>query len=259
MNFTFKLGLKLHSINTDLIPELFNLFENSIFQYIELYIIPNSYNTVLTYWKNLKIPYIIHAPHSFHGVNLAQRVKMADNSKYIKESQLFADNLDSDLIIVHGGNNGTIEQTIFQIKSFNDARIIVENKPKKGIMNEKCIGWSPSEFKYMKEEGILSGIALDFLHAACAACSEKMSVMKIINDLLTFNPKVYHLSDGNILSEKDNHCNLGKGNLSLHKFVSKISEGSMITLETPRRYDRGLEDFIDDVYYFRNMMRDLIK
>lgn len=253
MNFKFKIGLKLYSTNTDLIPEAV-LLKNKFFAFIELYIIPGSYEKTISVWKELDVPYIIHAPHSFHGINIAQESKRIANRYHFKESQMFADRLGSEIIIVHGGNNGTIEETILQIKSFNDVRIIVENKPKIGIMDEDCVGWSPGEFKYMEAEGILSGFALDFTHAACAACSQKISAMGIINDLIAFHPKVYHLSDGDISSEKDKHYNLGKGNFNLHKFLSVIPDGAMVTLETPRKPASGLEDFINDVIYLQNLI-----
>jgi len=70
---------------------------------------------------------------------------------------------------------------------------------------------------------------------------------------MIFSPKVFHLSDGDISSEKDVHFNLGNGNLNLSEFISVIPEGGFVTIETPRDSSRGLEDFVNDVHYLRNI------
>ena len=56
-------------------------------------------------------------------------------------------------IIVHGGHTGNIEETIRQVAQLNDSRIILENKPKVGINDEACVGWSPDEFRIAQAFG----------------------------------------------------------------------------------------------------------
>ena len=90
MHLPFQLGLKLHSTNTDLISDAIALWKEDIFQYIELYIIPNSYVSTIEMWKNCQIPFIIHAPHSFHGINLAIASQRVQNCKLFEETQKFA-------------------------------------------------------------------------------------------------------------------------------------------------------------------------
>ena len=66
-----KIGLKLWSTNTDhYLREAKRLYADRIFDYIELYMVPGSLNTHIS-WKDLCIPFIVHAPHSAHGINLA--------------------------------------------------------------------------------------------------------------------------------------------------------------------------------------------
>jgi len=250
----FKIGLKLHSINIALIPDALRLKKEGFFRYIELYIIPSTYEESIDAWKDLDVLYVIHAPHSFHGVNLAQADKWETNLKHFNEARQFADDLGSDIIIVHGGNNGTFDETIRQISLFNEPRIALENKPKIGVLDEVCVGWSSNEFHRAAEAGVLSGTVLDFVHAACAANSAEIDKMKIIKEFTAFHPKVFHLSDGDASSEKDVHLNLGKGSLNLADFVSVISKGGLVTIETPRDPSRGLEDFISDVHFLRNIL-----
>lgn len=248
-----KIGLKLYSTNTELIPEALSL-KNKYFNFIELYIIPGSYKKTIESWKKFDVPYVIHAPHSFNGVNLAQVEKWETNLLFYNETRLFADSLNSDIIIAHGGNKGSFDETIRQIKSIGDKRIILENKPKLGLNNEICVGWSPAEFKKIFDEHIINGIALDFGHASCAARSSGVDVMDIVKELIVFNPKIFHLSDSDSLSERDKHFNLGKGNLDLLQFIQFVPVNGLLTIETPREVSKGLSDFIEDVKYLKKLL-----
>ncbi|MBU4184703.1 MAG: sugar phosphate isomerase/epimerase [Proteobacteria bacterium] len=249
-----KIGLKLYSTNVALIPDALRLKKEGFFDYIELYIVPGTYEETIDAWKDLGVPYVIHAPHSFHGVNLAQADKWETNLQRFNEARQFADDFGSDIIIVHGGNNGTFNETIRQISLLNEKRIVLENKPQKGLYGEICVGWSPEEFHTASHAGVLSGTALDFVHANCASNSMGVEVMKLVSEFMIFKPKIFHLSDGERVSEKDTHFNFGKGNLNLHQFVSVIPEGGLLTIETPRDQSRGFRDFIHDVRYLYNIV-----
>lgn len=248
-----KIGLKLYSTDVVLIPDTRELKVKEVFDFVELYVIPGSYENTIENWKGLVVPYVIHAPHSYHGINFAQADKWETNFRNFNEVRMYADKLGSDKIIIHGGNNGSLEELIRQVGLLNDKRIVLENKPMKGISHELCIGWSPREFDRFFSSGTLNGMALDFGHAACAAQSLSIDVIKMIKEFMVFNPKIYHLSDGDLLSERDIHLNLGKGNFNLAEFVSIIPEGSLITIESPRNTSTGLEDFINDVRFFREV------
>ena len=253
MNFPFHIGLKLHSTDTELISNAIALWEEDIFQYIELYIIPGSYVSTIELWGNCHIPFIIHAPHSFHGINLAVSSQWMQNCKLFMETQRFADKLNGERIIVHGGHTGSIEETIHQAEQLKDSRIILENKPKVGINNEVCVGWSPDEFQLAQASGVFAGFVLDFGHAACAALSVGKKTMELVEELLAFEPEVFHLSDGDQYSEKDTHYNLGKGNLELAEFLCIIPQDTYLTLETPCDYSQGLRNFVQDIYFLKEI------
>ena len=102
-----KLGLKLWSVNTDAyLREARRLYAEGVFDYLELYVVPGSQET-LPIWEKLRndlnLPFVIHAPHSFHGVNLADAENSAANEKAFDETKRFADTLGAAKIIVHGG------------------------------------------------------------------------------------------------------------------------------------------------------------
>jgi sugar phosphate isomerase/epimerase len=252
MNNSFQIGLKLYSINVDQIEEAEKLFERGFFDYIELYAIPGSYKKYAPLWKRLAVPFVVHAAHFMHGINFAHADWRRQNRKNFSDAQLFADNLKSDVIIIHAGNGGPIEEAISQIRALHDDRIAIENKPKLGLNGNVCVGWSPQEFKKFRNAGLLNRMVLDFVHAVCAAISEKKEPLEWIEQFLTFNPDLFHIVDGDGISETDHHLNLGKGNLPLGRFLEKIPLNGRVTLETPRDPGKGLKDFLEDVRFLRN-------
>lgn len=249
-----KIGLKLYSTDSALIPEALELKARNLFDFVELYAIPESFESSIEQWKNCDIPFIIHAPHSYHGINLARADMREANKKAFREVQRFADILRTQIIIVHGGNNGSIEETIHQLRLLNEKRVVLENKPNVGLLNEICIGWSPIEFRQALHEGVICGMALDFGHAICAAVSRGVNPMEFISEFMVFKPKIYHLSDGDISSPKDFHLNFGKGNFNLAECVSVLPPDEYLTIETPRRPSTGLWDFVEDVVFLRKLL-----
>jgi deoxyribonuclease-4 len=249
------IGLKLYSTDAALIPEAMVLYERELFHYVELYVIPRTPKEMIAQWELMDVPFVIHAAHSLHGINLAQVEKEQDNRRYFSHTRRITDILQANWIIVHGGNNGSLQETIRQIGLIGDSRVIIENKPKIGLLGEKCIGWSPADLQEIADAGLLHGFVLDFAHASCAARSEGMNEVRIIESFLDFDPIVFHLSDGDIASEKDAHLNLGSGNRDLGFYVGCVPPGGYITLETPRNPSTGLDDFIKDVAYLSSLLR----
>ena len=79
----YKIGLKLWSINTDYyLKEAERLYHKGVYDYIELYVVPDTEDT-LSAWKKLTIPYIIHNAHFAHGFNLAKSEAKARNAPLI--------------------------------------------------------------------------------------------------------------------------------------------------------------------------------
>jgi deoxyribonuclease-4 len=252
-----KIGLKLYSTDVSLIPEAGSL-AGKFFDFIELYIVPGSHYGTISAWKSFHVPFIIHAPHTFHGVNLAQAERWEINRQHLDETKLFADDLSSGVIIVHGGNNGSFKETLRQLLLLNDRRIVLENKPKLGLFDEECVGSLPSEIRLALEKGAVSATVLDFVHACCSARSHGIEASILISEFLALNPRVFHISDGEAQSEKDSHLNFGKGSLDISGFLSVIPDGGCVTLETPRDISKGLGDFVSDVIFLRKVSSNII-
>ena len=113
-------GLKLGSKNTNYTEDILSYFKEEYFQYIELFSAPGSFNDTIGYWKQFSIPIIIHAPHSFAGMNISLPEERENNKKILEETFQFATVLKSETIIFHSGVNGKIEETINQLKPFVD-------------------------------------------------------------------------------------------------------------------------------------------
>src|SRR3989338_5999232 len=94
----FQLGLKLWSPNTNLLDIVNYLSQNNIIDYLELYIVPETYKTSVKIWKEAKIPIIIHAPNeSILSIGTIDR--FTKNMQIFSEVQKFADNLNASKII----------------------------------------------------------------------------------------------------------------------------------------------------------------
>ncbi|MGL1930803.1 MAG: sugar phosphate isomerase/epimerase [Desulfotalea sp.] len=249
MSIHVNIGLKLFSSNVNLINEATKLFHENLFQYIELYILPGTLQETLNKWKDVPIPFVVHAPHSDHGMNLSLRKFESGNLKLLRESQQFADVLQADIIIFHGGHSGTITETLRQVTNLKDSRFCMENKPPLGLSNQRCVGWHPDEFYQVVKCEDIGGIVLDFGHASCTAVSLQHDSYRVVQDFLKYKPRVFHLSDGLGDSEQDSHLNLGLGNLDIDSFLSVLPTGAMLTLETPRSNLEVLDEFVLDAQY----------
>jgi endonuclease IV len=225
------------------------------FDYIELYVVPGSLET-LPKWQDLKIPFIIHNAHFMNGFNLAMPEMREDNFKIYQETKRFADALGAEHIIFHGGVDGAIEETARQLKSFDEPRALIENKPYKALPNKMngviCRGSSPDEIEYvLREAGC--GFCLDFGHVVCAANSQRVRPMDYIERFMELSPLMYHISDvEDMTSEYDSHAHLGGGQMEIEPLLRKIPKGAMVTIETNKNSKENLRDFIEDVRWLRN-------
>ncbi len=252
----YKFGLKLWSVNENYIKEAVRLYEEGVYHYIELYVKPNSYEKYIDLWKKLPISYVIHAPHSRDGMNLAKKEKEAANRFLIEEAQKFADTLSADKMIVHPGIEGDIKETARQLKNINDKRILIENKPYYALdANLVCNGTTPDEIKYIMDEARV-GFCLDIGHAICSANAQKQKAEIFLNEFLLLQPAIFHLTDGDRQGVLDNHGHIGQSNYNFPALLSFLPAGAMITVETDKDSPEDLNDYEQDikklVVYARN-------
>ena len=245
-------GLKLGSKDTNYTKDILLFYDSGYFQYIELFAVPGSFNYTIEYWKQFFIPIIIHAPHSFAGMNLSLAAERMNNKTKLRETFCFADALKSEFIIFHSGVDGDINETINQLRHFIDSRCLIENKPMKGLNGEKCLGASPEEIKYILEN-LQTGFCLDFGHAICTANLLKKEPLEFIKEFFVFNPCMYHLTDGDYSGEYDSHLHYGKGTFPIKELLKMVPDGAKVTNEARHHSNVNLNDFREDNYYVKNI------
>lgn len=239
----FKFGIKLFSTNTGLIDQTIQLIDEKIFDYIELFLIPDTQISPFI----IDLPYVIHIPHDKFGVNIGEAGKKEYNLQKINEAMTWADELDARYMILHAGD-GSMEHAADLIRELADSRLLIENMPKVGLDDENMIGYSPAQIMELIGDSEI-GLCLDFGHAIKAAISLKIDFNEMMQGFLMMNPKIFHISDGNFNTEKDEHLNIGAGNYDFKYFKNCIysSSSKLVTLETPRQNNLSLKDDIKNV------------
>lgn len=256
-----KIGLKLWSTNVDNYQdEIIRLYEGGVFDFIELYVVPGTYDT-LDYWqklyKNIGIPFSIHAPHFNHQVNLADPEKRSYNKAIFHQIFQYADGLQSSQIIFHPGVQGTLSEAIYQIKTIFDERLFVENKPPYQIPSKRlCRGSRIEEIRKILEETHVH-FCLDIGHAFCTANFLKIDPYCYLSSFSSLKPTYCHLVDNFDNSDEDRHLNLLQGNYSFRRIFGQIISSSEISilLETQKKDPKPLSDFENDV----NILKTILK
>ncbi len=247
-----QIGLKLWTINTDFYyEEAKKLYNQDYFDYIELYVVPNTTDTIAQ-WKKLNIPFILHAPHFVHEVNLADKEKLEYNKKIYEQVEVFRQELNAKHTIIHAGMNGTIEETIRQLQLISPKNFLIENKPAHPphFKTRICRGHSIEEITKIIT-ATQCKFCLDIGHAICTANYYEYAPYEFLEKFNTLDPIMYHISDGNIMSPHDQHLNINSGDYDLKKIFSIINTNGAISIETNKCYKETLDDFKEDVIKIR--------
>lgn len=250
-----KYGIKLWTSNKIWFKEAVNLFKRKQVDFIELYIVPNHCRIDdLKIFQKAEIS--IHAPHFSHNFNIFQldaRKKDLFKNQVIKT----ADFLNSKYIVLHAGIGSNPD--IFK-KNFNeiyDKRIIIENMSKISLDDRICFGYSFEQLNFIKNQ-CRADICLDISHAIKSAISQEINYKDFLKSLIIkLKPNYFHLCDGELDNEKDEHLNLGKGDFDL-KWIKEIllnlslKNDIFLVFETPKR-DNNLKNDIQNIDYFKKI------
>jgi deoxyribonuclease-4 len=245
-----KFGLKLWSTNIELIDQATHLIDEKIFDYIELFVIPD---TQLSPFM-IDVPYIIHIPHEKFGVNIGDPNKREYNLQKIDESITWADTLNAKYLILHAGH-GSMKHATDVLREIADDRLLIENMPKVGLNDEPMIGYSPAQIEELIGAGD-RGLCLDLNHAAKAAVSLGVDYREYVQDFLVFDPTMFHISDGKLDNEKDEHLNIGEGDYDFNYLLQYVlgSASGSVTVETPRMYQGSLGEDLRNVLVLKDIL-----
>ncbi|MBY0353734.1 sugar phosphate isomerase/epimerase [Candidatus Babeliales bacterium] len=256
----YKFGLKVWSTNERYINDARKLYEQGLYSYIELYAVPGSFDRYVSLWTSLNIPFVIHAPHFAHGLNLSKKECEQSNQKILSESLRWADSLSALFVVVHPGVGGNIEQTAEQFKKFFDKRMLIENKPYHIVPElgngQTAVGYLPEHIRAVMEfSGV--GFCLDAGHAICAANALGYEPYYFVNQFNKLKPTMYHLTDGDQKGVYDVHWHFGAGTFDLGKIFSIYPTNSLLTIETEKKYQDSLADFEQDVAFLKTIEKKL--
>lgn len=258
-----KLGLKIWSTNIGYINPTQELYKKRVFDYIELYVDPRSTPEDLLNWQKISIPFCLHAPHSYSGLNPSQPTMEDGNRLLIEKVEQFRKVLSPVQVIFHSGIDGSLEETIRQLKLFKSEFpeifkiAVIENKPKLGLKQEHCVGSSPEEIARIIQ-AVGMGFCLDVGHAIYYSAWKGSDWQETVRDFLHLSPKMFHLSDGDIHSQTDKHYHFGKGNFDFLRIVEMMSSETCVTIETEKNSKDDLIDFENDARYLRGLYYDYI-
>lgn len=234
-------GIKLWSTNTHLIPKAIEQINKGYYSFIEILIEPNS---DITPFLNLTIPIVVHVAHERFRTNIS------DSSIHIKtismmniaEAISWSNQLNAEYIILHPGygdisNAKHFINCLSQI--FGNKNILIENMPYIGLNNERMVGSSYLHMHHLLENTNF-GFCLDFGHAIKAAIYRKLEYKEYLSDFMYLKPKMFHLTDGHLNIEKDEHLELGTGEYDLLYLISLLSNPKYYTQDKTK----CLEKFI---------------
>lgn len=255
----YQIGLKLWSSNTGAYrKEALRLYDEGLYDYIELYVVPDTPAT-LSQWKELKhVPFIIHNPHFKHGFNLAKAENKSYNLSIYSQSRQFADELNARYLIFHGGIDGSAEECARQLASLREERALIENKPFIALPNRMggsfCRGATRGELQMIMSVA-QCGFCFDIGHAICSANSQRREPYAFLRALLELKPSMFHLSDvKDMASPYDAHPHLGTGKLDIARLKREIfPDNALISIETDKDSKEDLNDFTRDVNFLRTV------
>ena len=241
-----KFGLKLWSINIDLIDQAVHLIDEKVFDYIELMVIPDSEIKPFL----IDVPYIIHIPHEKFGVNIGDPAAKEYTLQKINESIDWADWLNAKHLILHAGH-GSMQHATDLLREVSDSRLLIENMPKVGLDGESMIGYSPAQIEEMIGDSDM-GLCLDFGHAVKAAVSLGVDYKEYVKGFLEYNPKVFHISDGLLNNQVDEHLNIGDGEYDFGYILNCVKDNPfrLVTIETPLTNKELLHEHVRNLNKF---------
>ena len=172
----------------------------------------------------------------------------------INESIAWADQINAKHLMLHAGH-GSMQHATDLLRGLSDSRLLIENVPKVGLNDEPMIGYSPAQIEELIGDGD-RGLCLDLNHAAKAAVSLGVDYKEYVRDFLVFDPKMFHISDGTLDNEKDEHLNIGEGDYDFDYLLRCVlsSASGLVTVETPRRYQGSLGEDLRNVLVLKDIL-----
>jgi hypothetical protein len=246
-----KLGIKIATRNFDFIPDIYS--NKNIIDFIEIILMPEFTLEDIEIIENLEMPYALHLPNLFNKIDFGDISTNDKNLEYIKKVNLFHNQLAPICVIIHP-ETGDIDLSIENIKKLMIKPLAIENMPLKSLVKASLLGYDIASLKRYFEEIPDLEFCLDLNHAIKAALSKKLDYMSFIKEFLNFkDPILFHISGGGIEKEVDEHLSLDNAEynlLEIKKLLFDFKKPVNLTFETPRDYEKGIEDDLKNMEFF---------
>jgi deoxyribonuclease-4 len=254
------IGLKVYCTNDAYVAPARTLFAQGAIDFIEVFLVPGRARSAFPQWLETGIPLSLHAPHSVAGFNPSLPADFEKNLETMQEVAAVRRMFSPLYVVFHSGVDGNLTESIRQfsmmMERFPELRgvSLIENKPVKGVNGMRCLGTTPEDIELMMAATGM-GFLLDFGHAACAAASSGNDYKPFIQRFLRLSPRAFHLSDGLVRSEDDQHLHIGRGDYDIEWFAEQIVDGRTVALECTKDSPDSLDDAAIDVAAFKRFAR----
>lgn len=212
-----KYWLKLRSINTDLFQEVRRLIEENIFDFIELYILPEKFDK--NKFKILQwLPISFHAPHGMHGFN---PIDPKNNTEEIREIvDEYIQFFDPFAIVVHPEDGNDVSVLKKRLDHFWDNNILIENMPMKSIIDGNINFYGTTLGHIQEIQKFHNKFCFDFAKAKSSAVSQWLDPKRYVLDMIELmKPDYFHVSGFQSNTEADEHWDLWEWDQEMMNFM----------------------------------------
>lgn len=248
------LGIKIKTNEFYLLPEIFA--NKNIIDFIEVLFSHDFTIDDLNVIKSFKLPYSIHFPHRTEKIDFGSAHQASHNQKFIERinshKKMF-DQLNPLCYIVHP-ESGDAQLSISNIKKLLVKPLAVENMPYKFNDGGYRLAQDPDSIKPYFDNIPDLKFCLDLNHAVKTAICMSLDYIELIKKFIKFKtPILFHIADGNLSSEFDEHLSIGEGDYDIHrikKILLEMKEIGYLTFETPRINKDNIEDDLRNIKTF---------
>lgn len=249
MGIMVEFGLKLWSINSDLIHLATETIDETDFSYVVIMPVHQSHNPAM--FENLPIK-LVHVTSEKFDFNPGLLANQELNNEILKYNLEWGRYFDIDGFIVHPGF-GDFETSKMFFKNIKNDKILIENMPRVGLNGEPMVG---SKFEELVSLTQGKGSCVDLAHTFKSAITFNIDPYQFLKDLMLLKPKVIHLSDTSPNTLFDEHKVIKRKSFIDFSKVCEIIRFQpsikYLTIEIPRKNPKS---FVDDIVSLENFIQ----
>ena len=249
-----KFGIKINTGEFHLLPEIYD--NQDVINFIEVLIPPEFTRNDLAIIRDFNLPYCIHFPHLKHNIDFGNSKQAGYNQKFIEKINAHKksfDQLQAFCYIVHP-ESGNVEMSIENIRKLQIKPLAIENMPYKFSSGGNRLAHVPETIRPYFEKMPDIEFCLDLNHAVKTAISESLEYIELIKRFMKLKKPIhFHIADGDMNSEYDDHLAIGRGNYDIpriKRLLLNFESTVYLTFETPRINKDHIEDDLINMKMF---------